>query len=74
MTTVNTRTPIRTAANGLAILLSATFAFAQQTGRIEGAVTLHEVPTLAGIAVVAESDIMPRPRSTVTDANGHPRS
>ena len=70
MTTVNTGIPIRTAANGLAMLLSATFAFAQQTGRIEGTVTLHEVPTLAGIAVVAESDIMPRPRSTVTDADG----
>ena len=45
-------------------------AIAQQTGRIEGRVTVPDAPTAAGIRVVAESDSMPRPRATVTDADG----
>ena len=58
----------------MAILLAAAFwpafAVAQQTGRIEGTVTLGDSTSSAGIRVVAESDAMPRTRSTVTDADG----
>ena len=54
----------------VACLLWPAFAIAQQTGHIEGAVTVRDGLTAAGIRVVAESDTMPRPRTTVTDANG----
>ncbi|MXY56464.1 MAG: TonB-dependent receptor [Gammaproteobacteria bacterium] len=54
----------------VACLLWPAFAIAQQTGHIEGTVTVRDGPTAAGIRVVAESDTMPRPRATVTDAAG----
>ena len=54
----------------VACLVWPAFAIAQQTGHIEGTVTVLDGPTAAGIRVVAESDTMPRPRATVTDADG----
>ena len=51
-------------------LLWPALAFAQQTGHIEGMVTVRDTATAGGIRVMAESDTMPRPRSTVTDARG----
>ena len=54
----------------VAVLLWSAFAFAQQTGHLEGTVTVIDGPAAAGIHVVAESDTMPRPRSTITDADG----
>ena len=54
----------------VACLLWPAFAIAQQTGHIEGTVTVRDGPTAVGIRVVAESDSMPRPRATVTDTNG----
>ena len=54
----------------IAALLWPAFAIAQQTGHIEGTVTVRNAPTPGGIRVVAESDTMPRPRATVTDAAG----
>ena len=53
----------------VATFLWPVFAFSQQTGHIEGTVTLRDSPA-AEIRVVAESDAMPRPRSTITDAHG----
>ncbi len=52
----------------LSVLLSA--ATAQQTGTIEGIVTLHGVAMPEEVAVVAGSDVMPRARSTRSDAAG----
>ena len=54
----------------VAVALWPAFAVAQQTGRIEGTVTLGDSASSAGIRVVAESHAMPRARSTVTDADG----
>ncbi|MCY3820040.1 MAG: carboxypeptidase-like regulatory domain-containing protein [Gammaproteobacteria bacterium] len=54
----------------LAVLLCGTFASAQQTGAIEGVVTLRGATAAEGIAVSAESDVMPRARTTRTDAEG----
>ena len=54
----------------VACLLWSAFATAQQTGHIEGTVTVRNGPTAAGIRVAAESDTMPRPRSTITDPDG----
>lgn len=53
-----------------AALLWPALAFAQQTGHIEGTVTVRDAATASGIRVAAESDTMPRPRSTITDAGG----
>lgn len=55
----------------LALLLRADAATGQQTGGIEGAVTLHGAASPDGIGVLAETGAVPRPRSTVTDASGH---
>lgn len=51
-------------------LLWPALAFAQQTGHIEGTVTVRDAATADGIRVLAESDTMPRPRSTVTGLGG----
>ena len=54
----------------VACLLWPACAIAQQTGHIEGKVTVRDGATAAGIRVVAESDTMPRLRATVTDSDG----
>ena len=54
----------------LSVLLSAATATAQQTGAIEGIVTLHGGAKSEEVAVVAESDVMPRARRTQSDAAG----
>ncbi|MYF95946.1 MAG: carboxypeptidase regulatory-like domain-containing protein, partial [Holophagales bacterium] len=55
----------------LALLLCADAATAQQTGRIEGTVTLRGAASPDGIGILAETDAVPRPRSTVTEASGY---
>ena len=54
----------------LAAVLCVTFVSAQQTGGMEGVVTLRGAPVAEGIAVMAASDVMPRARTTRTDAEG----
>ena len=54
----------------LSVLLSAATATAQQTGAIEGVVTLHGGAMPEAVAVVAQSDVMPRARRTQSDATG----
>ena len=54
----------------LSVLLTAAAAVAQQTGAIEGVVTLRGGTVTEGVAVVAESDVMPRARRTRSDAAG----
>ena len=61
---------MRQAMIAFAALLWGAFAAAQQTGGIEGVVTLRGATTAAGIVVVAESDVMPRARTTKIDAEG----
>jgi len=56
----------------LAVLLIATSVFAQQTGSISGKVT-SEGQALPGVTVEARSNVLPQPRTTVTDANGEYR-
>ena len=51
------------------VLLSAPLAGAQQTGAVEGVVSLRGGAT-PDIVVVAMSDVMPRARATRTDADG----
>lgn len=48
-------------------------AFAQQTGSIEGKVTLADGSAVAGVAVEARSSVLPLPRTTTTSANGEYR-
>ena len=54
---------MRKAMIAFAVLMCGAFATAQQTGGIEGIVTLRGATT-ADIVVVAESDVMPRARTT----------
>ena len=54
----------------LAVLVCGTFATAQQTGGIDGVVTLRRTTALEGISVSAQSDVMPRARTARTDAEG----
>ncbi len=54
----------------LALLLCAGAASGQQTGGIEGTVTLRGAASPEGIGILAETGAVPRPRSTVTDASG----
>ena len=61
---------MRKAMIAFAALLWGAFAAAQQTGGIEGVVTLRGATTAADIVVVAESDVMPRARTTKIDAEG----
>ena len=63
-------TPWRKDLIGFSALLCAAFATAQQTGSIEGVVTLRDATTAQDIAVVAESAVMPRARTTRIDAEG----
>lgn len=51
-------------------MLLALPAMAQQTGTIEGRVSLEDGAALPGALVEADSDVLPRPRSTVTNAAG----
>ena len=44
--------------------------FAQQTGSISGKVTASDGAALPGVTVEATSDVLPKPRVTVTGANG----
>jgi hypothetical protein len=53
----------------LAVLLASTAVFAQQTGSISGKVT-SEGQGLPGVTVEARSNVLPQPRTTVTDNNG----
>jgi hypothetical protein len=55
-----------------AVLLASTAVFAQQTGSISGKVT-SEGQALPGVTVEARSNVLPQPRTTVTDANGEYR-
>ncbi|MEP7011593.1 MAG: carboxypeptidase regulatory-like domain-containing protein [Acidobacteriota bacterium] len=48
-------------------------ALAQQTGSIEGKVTLADGSAVAGVAVEARSDVLPQPRTTTTGPNGEYR-
>ena len=62
---------MRKAMIAFAALLWGAFATAQQTGGIEGVVTLRGITAAAvDIVVVAESDVMPRARTTRIDAEG----
>lgn len=54
---------------GILAILAAASATAQQTGRIEGTVVDGGTP-VPSAAIVARSAVMPRPRTTSTDANG----
>ena len=57
-------------AAALVALLGAASAAAQQTGRIEGVVRTGDGAAVAGVTVVARSDVMPRPRTAATDEAG----
>jgi|CXWL01.1.fsa_nt_gi hypothetical protein len=54
----------------LAMLVSATPLFAQQTGSISGKVTDTSGGVLPGVTVEARSNILPGPRATTTGGNG----
>src|SRR5580765_6860793 len=56
----------------IAVLLMSTAVFAQQTGSISGKVT-SEGQGLPGVTVEARSNVLPQPRTTVTDTNGEYR-
>ena len=54
----------------IAMLLLGSAGFAQQTGSISGKVTLQDGQPAAGVRVEATSDVLPRPRTATTSANG----
>ncbi|MGZ4779662.1 MAG: carboxypeptidase regulatory-like domain-containing protein, partial [Thermoanaerobaculia bacterium] len=56
----------------LVLIVATTTLFAQQTGSISGKVTTDNQP-LPGVTVEARSNVLPQPRTTVTDANGEYR-
>ncbi len=56
----------------LAVFLMSTALFAQQTGSISGKVTT-DGQALPGVTVEARSNVLPQPRTTVTDSNGEYR-
>ena len=58
---------------GVLLLCSVASAQQTQTGSITGIVTLESGEPLPGVAVTATADVLPKPRSTVTDANGEYR-
>jgi len=58
---------------GVLLLCSVASAQQLQTGGIAGTVTLEDGSPLPGVAVSAVADVMPKARSTVTDANGEYR-
>jgi carboxypeptidase family protein/TonB-dependent receptor-like protein len=58
------------------LLLSLLFAFpllAQQTGALRGRVTATDGSALPGVTVEASSNVLPTPRTTVTDSTGEYR-
>ena len=55
-----------------AVLLTTSALFAQQTGSISGKVTT-DGQGLPGVTVEARSNVLPQPRTTVTDSNGEYR-
>ncbi len=57
----------------LLILGFASIALAQQTGSIAGSVTSNNGEVLPGVTVTAESDVLPQPRSTVSNSLGRYR-
>jgi len=56
----------------LVLTLASTALLAQQTGSISGKVTSDNQP-LPGVTVEARSNVLPQPRTTVTDGNGEYR-
>jgi hypothetical protein len=58
---------------GILLLCSVVSAQQLQTGGIEGTVTLEDGSPMPGVAVSAVADVMPKARSTVTDADGRYR-
>ncbi|HEX9731231.1 MAG TPA: carboxypeptidase regulatory-like domain-containing protein [Thermoanaerobaculia bacterium] len=52
------------------LLCCALPAFGQQTGSISGKVTSPDGDALPGVAVEARGDVLPRPRTTTTEADG----
>ncbi len=57
----------------LSLVLCAIPLLAQQTGSISGKVTASDGAALPGVTVEATSDVLPKPRVTVTGANGEYR-
>ncbi len=55
---------------GSLLLCSVAGAQSTQTGDINGTVTLEDGSALPGVIVNAVGDVLPKPRSTVTDAQG----
>ncbi len=55
------------------VVVAAVPVSAQQTGAIAGTVTTTDGALLPGVSVVAASDVLPRPRETVTSAAGEYR-
>ena len=58
---------------GSLLLCSVAGAQQTQTGSIEGTVTLESGEAWPGVTVAATSNVLPKARSTVTDANGEYR-
>ena len=54
-------------------LLLALPLFAQQTGALHGRVTATDGSALPGVTVEASSNVLPQPRSTITDTSGEYR-
>lgn len=57
----------------LCIALCAMPALAQQTGSVSGKLTSANGDALPGVTVEASGDVLPRPRTTTTDADGEYR-
>ena len=55
---------------GSLLLCSVAGAQSTQTGDINGTVTLEDGSALPGVVIQAVGDVLPKPRSTVTDADG----
>lgn len=55
------------------LLLTTASLFAQQTGAVSGTVTATDGAALPGVTVEASSNVLPQPRTTVTDETGQYR-
>ena len=55
------------------LIVAAPFLFAQQTGSVNGRVTSTDGAVLPGVTVEARSNVLPQPRTAVTDQNGEYR-
>ena len=55
---------------GIALLSAPAFG-QQSTGSVSGTVTLTDGSALPGLVITAIGDVLPRPRVTSTDGNGH---